>query len=365
MKRQPFVAISILLAIAVALEAAENDGLPTSQTADVASGPTAVARSSEFRQWQDNTGRYAVEARLQGVEEEHVVLQRADGRVVRTALARLSESDCGFVATWQLEAAGFRQWSDRTGVYSATARLLAVEGESVVLERVGGRVVRPAVSRLSASDCNYVTVWQSRLAAANDSRESSEQADVPVTFASLVLAEPETAEAVPLTKDKLQTELKTWIDNLTLWPANLGQIEKDLTVVSYDPAAQEMGLVINYRAKGAESWRALTEDETSALKKIVGDAGEQERWFTPPVAPDSHPTDSQRGEARRKIESLLVLVPRDRGPGTGNGQPPTVEGGDVVPVTCCRRPCGLFARIGQRLACSCRPRIFVRRCCCR
>jgi hypothetical protein len=53
--------------------------------------------SGKLRQWTDSSGQFGVEARLVSLQHGTVRLQKANGRYVRVALARLSVGDQRFV----------------------------------------------------------------------------------------------------------------------------------------------------------------------------------------------------------------------------------------------------------------------------
>ncbi len=73
-------------------------------TATTSSGVDPISDEStepnEYRTWRDNTRRYQVVARLDGVEDDMVRLQKRSGKIASVPLARLSAEDIDFVQSW-------------------------------------------------------------------------------------------------------------------------------------------------------------------------------------------------------------------------------------------------------------------------
>jgi hypothetical protein len=59
-----------------------------------------------FRTWQDDSGKFKIEAELAGVEGDSVRLKRRDGTTITVALSRLSEADRQFVERLQGKSGG-------------------------------------------------------------------------------------------------------------------------------------------------------------------------------------------------------------------------------------------------------------------
>ena len=53
----------------------------------------------EFRTWTSKTGKFKVRAKLRGVENGKVKLEKEDGTVILVPLSRLSEADQRFIDT--------------------------------------------------------------------------------------------------------------------------------------------------------------------------------------------------------------------------------------------------------------------------
>lgn len=69
----------------------------------LATGDFALA---EVRTWSDATGKFKIEAELIEATDEHVVLQKTDGKTVKVPIAKLSEADQQFVADQQAASLG-------------------------------------------------------------------------------------------------------------------------------------------------------------------------------------------------------------------------------------------------------------------
>jgi hypothetical protein len=63
------------------------------------------------------------------------------------------------IATDDNSPLGYRTWTDDTGRYRVVARLVAVEGESVRLEKENGRTATVPFARLSHADVEYARHW--------------------------------------------------------------------------------------------------------------------------------------------------------------------------------------------------------------
>lgn len=59
--------------------------------------PPAQFDGAEYRQWVDNTGTYAVNARLTVICSDKIKLTKENGKVTTVALSRLSDADFGYV----------------------------------------------------------------------------------------------------------------------------------------------------------------------------------------------------------------------------------------------------------------------------
>ena len=57
----------------------------------------------EPRKWTDSTGKFSTEASIEFIEEETVILRRADKSLLRIPLARLSQADQDFSLSWLKE----------------------------------------------------------------------------------------------------------------------------------------------------------------------------------------------------------------------------------------------------------------------
>ncbi len=70
-------------------------------------------------------------------------------------------------------AAEEREWTDRSGKFSATAELIAVDGDQAVLRGFGDKEIRVRIDRLSDEDQAFVRMWQEANQPAGVSEEST------------------------------------------------------------------------------------------------------------------------------------------------------------------------------------------------
>jgi len=91
-------------------------------------GDMAVRLGLAIRRWRDNTGNYSVEAELVKLEEETVLLRRADnGPIVKVPIERLSDFDRCFVQTQRLGQVKPRYRPPETPFAAFTAHVSARE----------------------------------------------------------------------------------------------------------------------------------------------------------------------------------------------------------------------------------------------
>lgn len=62
---------------------------------------TVAAEQSSYREWVDNTGKHRTKARLIDATDEHIVLEKTNGKQANVPWRRLSDSDREFVQDWQ------------------------------------------------------------------------------------------------------------------------------------------------------------------------------------------------------------------------------------------------------------------------
>jgi hypothetical protein len=93
-----------------------------------------------YRWWQDDTGKYHAYAALVSEHPGEAVLCKSNGVLVRVCVDRLSTADQQYLH--------FQRWQDDTGQYSAWARLISSDEDTVVLERTSGSRINVPRSRL-------------------------------------------------------------------------------------------------------------------------------------------------------------------------------------------------------------------------
>lgn len=64
---------------------------------------SGVVFSEEMRTWTDDSGRFTVEAELDSIDGDNIRLKRADGKIVRLPLSKLSEADKKYVSELKSE----------------------------------------------------------------------------------------------------------------------------------------------------------------------------------------------------------------------------------------------------------------------
>lgn len=71
-------------------EAIDYDGYLAAKSKPAGSGP-------EMRTWRDSSGKFSVEATLEAINGDQVVLRKRDGRTISVPIGNLSDQDVGFI----------------------------------------------------------------------------------------------------------------------------------------------------------------------------------------------------------------------------------------------------------------------------
>ena len=61
----------------------------------------ATASAEDVRNWQDDTGKFSVDAELLEIEDDKAVLKKLTGSVIRVPISRLSEADRRYLRSWK------------------------------------------------------------------------------------------------------------------------------------------------------------------------------------------------------------------------------------------------------------------------
>ncbi len=67
-------------------------------------GAVAVANAAELRTWTDSTGKFSLTAKLVSLDGDQVILERETGDKMTIPLAKLSKADQDYVATQKEES---------------------------------------------------------------------------------------------------------------------------------------------------------------------------------------------------------------------------------------------------------------------
>lgn len=105
-----------------------------------------VALSQEqSKEWKDSTGRFQIEATLEGVEGEVAVLSRADGKTIRVPISRLRQSDQEYVMSFRKK--------QQTSVPDVKSKKKRAKDTTVPLDQVLARPANISFANEPLSTC--------------------------------------------------------------------------------------------------------------------------------------------------------------------------------------------------------------------
>jgi hypothetical protein len=116
------------------------------------------------RTWKSSSGRFSVEAELIDFKEGKAQLKKADGTLIEVPLVSLSEEDRRFVKgrfpgvqeEKLTPGAEYREWSSKSGKFSAIAEFLGVEEGKVQLRKPDGSEISVDKKLLSPADQGWI-----------------------------------------------------------------------------------------------------------------------------------------------------------------------------------------------------------------
>jgi hypothetical protein len=112
-----------------------------------------------FREWQTTDGLFSPTAKLIAIDQGDVKLEKADGKRITIEFSALRKEDQDYVKE-QIEAKpapiAMRTWTSSSGKYRIQAEYVSADENQVILKSEAGKIFPVAFSKLSKEDLDYV-----------------------------------------------------------------------------------------------------------------------------------------------------------------------------------------------------------------
>ncbi|MDR3234644.1 MAG: hypothetical protein LBT46_13455 [Planctomycetaceae bacterium] len=113
-----------------------------------------------FREWKTTDGLFSPTAKLIALDKGDVKLEKADGKRITIEFSALRKEDQNYVKE-QLKVqpatpVAMRTWTSRNGKHNTQAKYVSADKNQVTLENAEGEVFPVDISKLSTNDQNYV-----------------------------------------------------------------------------------------------------------------------------------------------------------------------------------------------------------------
>lgn len=108
----------------------------------------AAAGLADTRTWTDSTGRFSVEASLEEVRDDEVILKRADGTLITVPRARLGAADRRYLSALSAPA------RDKPVTGTDRSARLSRSGRDAVPDQIGKEAITRALAFLCSYDFN-------------------------------------------------------------------------------------------------------------------------------------------------------------------------------------------------------------------